>query len=57
MTVTVKDLWKFNMTTKIYGYCTCGREVCKDEHTVCPMCGAKLTWNQNAKIREIYLQM
>lgn len=57
MTVTVKDLWKFNVATKIYGYCTCGREVCKDEHTVCPMCGAKLTWNPNPKIREIYLQM
>lgn len=29
-------------------------EVCNDEHTVCLMCGAKLTWNQNAKkIREI----
>ena len=43
MQIKVTDL--HNISGKIYGYCTCGREVTYGKHTVCPVCGAKLVWS------------
>lgn len=45
MTVTVKDYWKSHVSSVIYGYCVCGREVqhsAKKIDEKCPLCGATL---------------
>ena len=48
MTVTVKDYWKSHVSSVIYGYCVCGREVqhsAKKIDEKCPLCGATLVWD------------
>ncbi len=52
MTVTVKDYWKSHISSAIYGYCVCGREVqhsAKKIDEKCPLCGATLEWDLSDK--------
>ena len=52
MTVIVKDYWKSHVSSVIYGYCVCGREVqhsAKKIDEKCPLCGATLEWDLSDK--------
>lgn len=52
LTVTVKDYWKSHVSSVIYGYCVCGREVqhsTKKTDEKCPLCGATLVWDLSDK--------
>lgn len=52
MTVIVKDYWKSHVSSVIYGYCVCGREVqhsTKKTDEKCPLCGATLEWDLSDK--------
>lgn len=41
--------WRLINGTKIYAYCTCGREVNKEhDDKVCPLCGQKLDWGNDS---------
>lgn len=37
---------------KIYGYCTCGREVQEGKNNICPLCGNILIWNEIDKNKQ-----
>ena len=40
--------WRLKNGTKIYAYCTCGREVNKEhDDKICPLCGQKLDWGND----------
>lgn len=34
------------LSGKTYGYCKCGREVRKDKHKICPVCGNVFLWDK-----------
>lgn len=44
--VKVRDQRTYKDKSKVYGYCSCGREVLKGTHKECPHCGIELDWNE-----------
>lgn len=49
MQIKVTDIHK--LSGKIYGYCTCGRELTYGKHEICPVCKAILIWEVPEKLQ------